>query len=190
MNDSSADITLLLQRWQGGDKGAEGDLMQAIYPLLHRLAGQRLRRGAAITLQATELVNEAYVKLLDQRRTSFNDRHHFLAIAAHVMRRIVIDHFRERDAQKRGGDVVVISLDDVDTSAQPLGGTIDLVELDRLLTALERVDARCVQVLELRYFAGLSIPDTALALGQSESTIKRDWQFARTWLHAQLRSTP
>ena len=186
MDAPAPEITLLLQRWQSGDKSAEAALMQAIYPLLHRLAAHRLRRDGAITWQATELVNEAYVKLLDQRRASFNDRTHFFAIAAHVMRRIVVDHFRERGAQKRGGDVALVSFDDIDTAAQPLGETIDLVELDRLLTALERIDPRCAQVVELRYFAGLSVPETALALGQSERTIKRSWQFARTWLHTQL----
>jgi RNA polymerase sigma factor (TIGR02999 family) len=186
MDAPTPDITVLLQRWQGGDKAAEGELMQAVYPLLHRLAAQRLRRGGAITWQATELVSEAYMKLLDQRRANFNDRTHFFAIAAHVMRRVMIDHFRERDARKRGGDVAVVSFEDVDTSAQPAGAGVDLVELDRLLTQLERINARCVQVVEMRYFAGLSVPETAVALGQSERTVKRAWQFARTWLHAQL----
>jgi RNA polymerase sigma factor (TIGR02999 family) len=186
MDAAGPDITLMLQRWQGGDKEAETALLQAIYPLLHAIAARRLRGGGTITWQATELVNEAYLKLLDQRRARFNDRGHFFAIAARVMRRVVVDHYRGREAQKRGGDVAVVSLHELESSAEPAASNLDLLELDRLLLELETIDARCAQVVELRYFAGLSVEETAQALDQSERTVKRDWQFARTWLQAQL----
>ena len=190
MNDEAGDITALLQRWQDGEKNAEAALVARIYPLLHRLAERRLRRSETMTWQPTELVNEAYVRLFEEQRVTFKNRAHFLAIAAHVMRRVVADHFRERHAQKRGGDVAVISLDDAGTDAAPAAATLNLVELDGLLDELADIDARCAQIVELRYFAGLTVPETSVALDLSERTVKRSWHFARAWLHNRLAAAP
>ena len=186
MTDPQSDITLLLQRWQRGDADAEADLMACLYPLLHRLAVQRLRRSGAMTWQPTELVNEIYVKLFEEQRVSYANRTHFLAIAARVMRRVVADHFRERAAGKRGGDVAMVSLDDAGDAAMPAAADIDLADLNRLLDELERIDLRSAEVVELRYFAGLSVPETSAAMNLSERTVKRTWQFARAWLHSRL----
>jgi RNA polymerase sigma factor (TIGR02999 family) len=185
MTDPPSDITLLLHRWQRGDADAEAELMASLYPLLHRLAVQRLRRSGAMTWQATELVNEIYVKLFEEQRVSYANRTHFLAIAARVMRRVVADHFRERAAQKRGGDVAMVSLDEAGDAAMA-GATVDLVDLNRLLDELEQIDIRSAEVVELRYFAGLSVPETSVAMNLSERTVKRTWQFARAWLHNRL----
>lgn len=185
MTDVRSDITLLLKRWQHGDTDAEADLMACLYPLLHRLAVQRLRRSGAMTWQPTELVNEIYVKLFEEQRVSYANRTHFLAIAARVMRRVVADHFRERAASKRGGDVAIVSLDEAGDAAMATT-TIDFVDLNRLLDELEQIDLRSAEVIELRYFAGLSVPETSVAMNLSERTVKRTWQFARAWLHNRL----
>lgn len=187
MIESSSDITLLLQRWRNGEKDAEAELIGRVYPLLHRLAAQRLRRSATMTWQPTELVNEVYFKLFEDQRAAFQNRAHFLAIAARVMRRVVADHFRERHAQKRGGDVAIVTLDDVDSeSVAAPSAHVDFVELDGLLNQLAIIDPRCAEIVELRYFAGLTVPEIGTALGLSERTIKRSWQFARAWLHTRL----
>lgn len=182
------DITLLLERWRDGDDEAEAELFRRIYPLLRRLALARLRRSGPLPWQPTDLVGEAYLKLFEQN-TDFRNRSHFLAIAARVMRRLVADQFREQLAVKRGGDVEMVSLDDTDsaglTHARSFG---DLVGLDHLLDELATIDARGAKVLELRYFAGMTVEETSAALDLSERTVKRSWQFARAWLHHRLEN--
>ena len=187
MSVEKGDITQLLQRWQQGEKGAESTVMSAIYPLLRRLASSRLRRSGTMTWQPTELIHEAYEKLLHQQRVSFQNRSHFMAIAAHVMRRVVADHYRLRHAQKRGGEIATISLDDaLAEQASHASVRIDLMDIDRLLGELEAIDSRAAEIVELRYFAGMSVEEASAVLQLSERTVKRSWQFARAWLHAQL----
>lgn len=183
------EITDLLQRWREGGKAAEDALVERIYPLLRRLAAARLRGRGPITWQPTDLVGEAYAKLFVDQRAHYQDRHHFLAIAARVMRRVLADHYRERHAQKRGGELDTISLDDADArvdapAAAPL--LVDLIEVDRLLDELAGIDPRGAQIVEMRYFGGLSVPEVGAAMDLSERTVKRSWQFARAWLHQRL----
>lgn len=183
------DITQLLHSWRTGDAGAETRLLEQIYPVLRRLAQQRLTRSGQLTLVATELANDAYFKLVEQREAPFQNRVHFFAIAAHVIRRLLVDHLRERSALKRGGDVVRVTLQagqDVASITPDLG---DALDLDNLLQRLERINTRAAKGVELRFFGGLTIEETAEALDISLPTAKRDWQFARAWLHGQL-TTP
>lgn len=185
MTDVPQDITQLLSGWRSGDPGAEARLIEQAYPVLRRLAQKRLSGSEAVTLAATELANEAYFKLVEQRDSSFQNRAHFYAIAAHVIRRLLIDHLRERMALKRGGDAMRVTLQSHE-DAVSVGDSVDALDLDRLLQRLERINARAGKLVELRYFGGLTIEETAQALGVSVPTAKRDWQFARAWLHEQL----
>lgn len=187
MHAADDDITLLLRDWRSGTQGAEAALVKRIYPLLRKLAASRLRRSETMTWQPTDLIGEVYGKLFGQQQTDFQNRGHFLAIAARVMRRVVADHFRERHAQKRGEGVQLVSLCDPDLDVVGAAHIqTDLVEMDRLLNELAAIDARCAQIVELRYFAGLTVPEVATALDLSERTVKRAWQFARAWLHERL----
>jgi RNA polymerase sigma factor (TIGR02999 family) len=186
MEAASEDITLLLRDWREGAAGAEAALVNRIYPVLRQLAASRLRRSETMTWQPTDLVGEAYAKLFGQQ-ADFQNRQHFFAIAARVMRRVVADHYRERHAQKRGDGVHVTSLLDGDRDAGGAGrDQADLVELDRLLDDLDAIDARGAEIVQLRYFAGLTVPEVATVLGISERTVKRSWHFARAWLHERL----
>ncbi|MGO1070477.1 ECF-type sigma factor [Lysobacter sp. CA199] len=180
------DITQLLQSWRDGDPDAETQLLEQIYPVLRRLAQQRLNRNGQLTLVATELANEAYFKLVEQRQATFQNRTHFYAIAAHVIRRLLVDHLRERSALKRGGDVLRVTLQAGHDIAAAAPDLADALDLDRLLQRLERIHARAAKGVELRYFGGLTIEETAETIGVSLPTAKRDWQFARAWLHDQL----
>ncbi len=145
------------------------------------MAGER----AGHSLQATALVNEAYLRLINAKDVPWQDRAHFLAVAARVMRRILVDHARSRHYQKRGGDAVRVTLDEALVVAREPDQ--DLVALDDALTALEAVDARKSQVVEMRFFGGLTIEETAEALEISRDTVKRDWNFAKLWLLRELR---
>lgn len=186
MAASGDDITVLLERWRRGDSGAEAALIERVYPVLRALSQQRLSRGGPITLVATELAHEAYLKLKDQRGDEFQNRGHFFAIAAHVIRRLIVDHQRERGAQKRGGDAVIVTLESAVDVAAPEHAGIDALDFDRMLTRLERIDARAAKLVELRFFAGLSIEEAAEVSGISPATTKRSWQFARAWLRDQI----
>jgi len=185
----SDEITALLHRWRnGGGKDDELALFTRLYPLLRQLAAHRLRRSAPMTWQPTDLIGEAYARLFPGQRTDFRNRQHFLAIAARVMRRVVADHFRERGADKRGGAQAPLSLDQLGAEADvaDVERVADLVEVDRLLDELSTVDPRAAEIVELRYFAGLTVPEVGDVLELSERTVKRSWQFARAWLHARL----
>jgi RNA polymerase sigma factor (TIGR02999 family) len=187
--DDPVDITDLLQRWRGGGgKDDELALFTRLYPLLRQLAAHRLRRSAPMTWQPTDLIGEAYARLFPGQRADFRNRQHFIAIAARVMRRVVADHFRERGADKRGGAQAPLSLDQLGAEADvaDVERLADLVEVDRLLDELSTVDARAAEIVELRYFAGLTVPEVGDVLDLSERTVKRSWQFARAWLHARL----
>ena len=188
-DDAPSRVTQLLRDWQGGDEAAGRDLAGVIYGELKRLAASRLKgERRDHTLQPTALVNEAWLKLADAR-VDWQNRAHFFGIAAITMRRILVDHARRRDAAKRGSGDVRVALDDVlDQLAGPLPDP-QLIALDTALTRLASLDARQARVVELRYFAGLSVEDTAAAIGVSTGTVKREWAAARAWLFDAIGAT-
>ena len=180
-----SDVSQLLEAWGGGDKTALERLMPLVYRELRYLARRQMRRERSNhSLQPTELVNEAYLRLVQQRAAQWQHRAQFFAVAASIMRRILVDHARRSHYQKRGGGAVRMSLDEVDlVSAAPAE---QIVALDGALEALEAVDQRKSQVVELRYFAGLSIEEIAHVLSVSPVTVKRDWALAKTWLYRHM----
>lgn len=179
------EVTRLLREWANGDDEAAGSLAELVYPELHRIAARHLRgerRGH--TLQPTALVNEAYLRLAKQPAHPWHDRTHFFAVAARIIRRILVDHARARRTIKRGAGGITIALSNTAAPVKPLD--VDVLDLDRALSSLERLDAQQSRVVELRYFAGLSIDETAAVLGISASSVKRDWVVAKTWLRRHL----
>ena len=178
-------ITHLLGRWQDGDPGAERELMELVYPDLRRLAGSRLSDRGRITLEATDLVHEAYLRLGAQR-SDWVSREQFFAIAARVMRRIVVDHLRSRSRQKRGGEAETVTLRTAALASGPR--SVDLMALEHALEELAAIDGEAVRIVEMRFFAGMSTDEIAVALGTSLSTVSRRWRFARAWLERELRS--
>ena len=180
-NGSRAHVTELLLAWGRGDRAALDDLVPIIHEELRRLARHQMRgERDNHTLQTTALVNEAFLRLVDLQRIRWQDRAHFLALSARLMRRILVDHARSRSYQKRGGGAANVTLDEA-LIASPERG-IDLVALDDALEDLARVDARKSQVVELRFFGGLSVEETAEALKVSPETVTRDWRLAKVWL--------
>jgi RNA polymerase sigma factor (TIGR02999 family) len=182
--DAAGDVSRLLQAWNRGDSGALDRLTPIVYGELRRLARRYLRgEHDGHSLQATALVNEAYVRLVDFTRIEWQNRAHFFAVSAQVMRRILVDHARRRNA-KRGRGQLHVSLDEaVVVAPQP---SLDLVALDDALKALARVDARKAQVVEMRFFGGLSVEESAEVLQVSPITIMRDWRTAKAWLHREV----
>ncbi len=181
------DITRLLQDLRSGDARAIDQLMPLLHDELRRLARSHLRRERPDhTLQPTALVHEAYLKLVGQSDASWENREQFFAVAAGMMRRILVDHARTRNRQKRGDGVIKVSLDESheQVAASPAH---DLVWLDEALEALARLDPRQARIVELRYFAGLSIRETAAALQISDATVGREWTTAKAWLFTRLR---
>lgn len=180
-----ADVTSLLVAWSEGDEDALTRLVPQVYAELHRLAHHYMRaERAGHTLQTTALVNEAYLRLVDTRRIRWESRAHFLGVAAQAMRRILVDAARTRAARKRGGGVSCVPLDEFPVAAPAHGEA--LVALDEALDALGRVDPRKGRVVELRYFGGLTIAETAAVLHVSAETVQRDWHVARVWLLREL----
>jgi RNA polymerase sigma factor (TIGR02999 family) len=182
--EAAANLTALLQAWQNGELDAGEQLTPVIYEDLRRLARRQLRReGAAATLSPTELVHESYLRLLGQSGT-FENRAHFFALAATLMRRILVDRARRRHALRRGGGVLPVPADESEGSTGPT--SLDVIALDRALNELAILDQRQARVVELHFFAGLSFAETASVLGTSEATIFREWRFARLWLLKRL----
>jgi len=176
------EVTQLLLQWSDGDKAALDKLMPLVYRELRRLASHYMRRERpAHTLQASALVNEVYLRLVDYRRMEWQNRAHFFAVAAQAMRRILVEHARSRQYAKRGGTAQRISLDDVAVLTHQQAA--ELVALDEALTTLEALDARKGRIVELRYIGGLSIEETAEILGISTATVERDWRSAKAWLY-------
>jgi RNA polymerase sigma factor (TIGR02999 family) len=174
-------VTELLLSWGRGDRSALDELVPIVHQELRRLARLQMRgERDNHTLQTTALVNEAFIRLVDLRRIRWQDRAHFLALSARLMRRILVDHARSRNYRKRGGGAVNVALDDSIDMSRERGA--DLVALDDALESLARVDPRKGQVVELRFFGGLSVDETAEALGISAETVLRDWRFAKVWL--------
>ena len=180
------EVTGLLLSWREGDAAALDRLMPLVYDELRRVARGHLRREApGHSLQATALVHEVFLRLVDADRLTPMSRTHFFAISARLMRQILVDHARRKRADKRGGGATVISLDEVAPAAAQTSG-VDVLALDEALDALSSFDARQCRVVELRFFAGLNIPETADALGISTATVEREWAMAKAWLHQRL----
>jgi RNA polymerase sigma factor (TIGR02999 family) len=178
-------VTELLTAWCAGDQSALAQLTPLVHDELHRLARRQMRNErAGHTLQTTAVVNEAYLRLVDLTRVRWQDRTHFFAMAARLMRHILVDYARKHASSKRGGNVYTVSLDKVAVASVEPG--TDLVALDEALHALALLDARKSQVVEMRFFGGLSVQETADALGVSPETVMRDWQFAKKWLLREL----
>jgi RNA polymerase sigma factor (TIGR02999 family) len=183
--DSRAQVTLLLRHAKDGDSHALDQLMPIVYDELRRLAAHYLRdEHAAATLQPTALVHEAYMRLVAQDMPEWECRSHFYGVAAHLMRQILVDHARRHRSQKRGGGVVPVPLEDVLAFAATRSD--DVIALDEALTRLAAVDERKCRVIELRFFAGLSVEETARALNVSVGTIGREQRLAEAWLHREL----
>ena len=180
------DVSTLLRAWSDGDQGAIQALTPIVYDELHRLARHHMRgERPGHSLQATALVNEAYMRLTNYTRMQWQDRAHFFAVSAQVMRRILVDYARRHNI-KRGGDVTHVSLDDVAIVAGGEGPETDLVALDEALIALAQIDRRKVQIVEMRFFGGLTVEETAAVLKLSTGTVKRDWRAAKAWLYREL----
>jgi len=180
------DVTLLLSALTRGDEDAAAKLIPVVYDELRRLAGSYMRREREDhTLQATALVHEAYLKLVEQRSVDWQSRAHFFGVAAQLMRRILVDHARGHLRQKRGGEQVKVSLDDVFVFAERQAD--EVLAVDDSLDALAKIDPRQARVVELRFFGGLSVEEAADVLGVSPKTVKREWSVAKAWLTADLK---
>ena len=185
MTSSPEQVTQWLIAWSSGDQTALDKLMPLVYDELHRLAHHYMsRERPGHTLQTTALVNEAYLRLIDQKSVSWQNRAHFFAVAAQVMRQILVDYARRRQVLKRGGQAVKVSLDEAAIVSQERGA--DLVALDDALTSLAAIDPRKSQIVELRFFGGLSVEETAEVLKVSPRTVMRQWSLAQAWLYREL----
>jgi RNA polymerase sigma factor (TIGR02999 family) len=183
--DGPNDITALLQAWNDGDEEAMSRLMLIVYTELRRIARRHLgRRQPGHTLESAALANEAYLKLIRAGGIRCENRVHFLALCSQIIRRILVDHARARGYAKRGGDAVRVPLDEVLLGARAHG--IEMLALNQALESLSKIDARKARVVELRYFGGLSVEETAEVLGISSETVKRDWKMAKVWLFGEL----
>ena len=181
----SHNISHLLKEWNAGDPEALDRLTPLVYEELRRQAARYLRRERpGHTLQTTALIHEAYLRLADAKDVQWQDRAHFFAIAANLMRRILVDHARRRDADKRGGSQVRVQLDEALALANE--SEVDLLAVDEALNRLAAIDPQQARVVELRFFSGLSVEETAAALGVSATTVKRDWRVARAWLRREI----
>ena len=168
------------------DRPIADDLVADVYAELRRVAGRYVRRERANSVQATELVHEAYLRLAHDKPVAFASRSHFVAIAAIAMRRLLIERARRRHAAKRGGDQIMVTLDDTLLAAGPSAEAIDLLALDDALSRLAELDQQQARIVELRFFGGLSVEETAEALSISPATVKREWAVARAWLRREL----
>ena len=185
------DVTVLLQAWAQGDEAALHELLPLVERELNRIARRCLfgeRAGGSVS--ATALVNEAFLRLVDLERIDWQDRTHFLSMAARLMRRVLVDHARARHAEKRGGDIVRVTFDELLLPGQEDSHAADVLTLDQALSALADLDARKAQVIELRFFGGLTVEETAAALDVSAKTVVRDWTFAKAWLQREMSKSP
>jgi len=185
MNQSPTDVTVLLEQLASGNQNALAELIPLVYDELRRLAAYYLRQERSDhTLQATALVHEAYLQLVGQRNVDWKNRNHFFGVAAHLMRRILLFHARQHCAAKRGGGARRISLDETAIFSQAQAE--EMVLLDELLTRLATLDPQQARIVELRFFAGLSVEETAEHLNISAATVKRDWAMAKAWLAREM----
>jgi len=184
---SDADITALLVDWNNGDKSAIDRLLPLVERELHRLAHSYVRReDPDHTLQTTALINETYLRLIDQRKVQWQNRAHFFGIAAQIMRRILLNYARDQNRMKRGGRTIHVSLSEA--MVMPAEKDRELIALNDALTRLEAIDERKSKVVELRYFGGLTVPEVAEVLKVSEITVMRDWAFAKAWLLREMQN--
>jgi len=188
-HEAPSQVTKLLRVWRGGDRAALDALLPLVYDELRRVAHHHLRNERPDhTLQSAALVNEAYFRLVGQDPPELESRTHFFAVAAQLMRQILVDYARRHRASKRGGGVCMLTLDDA--AAVPQRKNVDVVALDDALNTLAEVDPRQSRVVELRFFAGLSLEETSKVMGIATATVQRDWTAARAWLHREIsRST-
>ena len=185
-----AEITRILHEWQAGSREAFDRLVSIVYKELKVLAARQLaREWRHDRMQTTAVVNEAYVKLFGQRDVDWQNRGHFFAVAAQLMRRIVVDHARRQLREKHGGSAVSVELNEAIPSPAPVD-PLDTIALDRALQKLERLDPDQARIVELRFFAGLTVEETAAVVGVSPATVKREWAMAKTWLFRELTGTP
>jgi RNA polymerase sigma factor (TIGR02999 family) len=184
------EVTQLIGRAREGDRSAAEALFRAVYDDLHRIAARQVGRGEGGGHGSTSLVHEAYLRLAKPESLGVNDRSHFFAVAARAMRQIAVDHARERIAAKRGGGAAVLTLGAADAVAADDGRHDQLVALNEALDALEAADARLARLVELRFFAGMSLEEAGELLGLSPTTLKRDFRKARAFLHARLGAEP
>jgi RNA polymerase sigma-70 factor (ECF subfamily) len=183
-----ANVTGLLKAWSGGDLAARDQLVEVLYHELRRRAAARLRaERAGHVLQATALVHEAYLRLVDQKRAVWQNRAQFLGVASEMMRRILVDHARRRKMAKRSGQWAKVTI--TDALAGSGAPSIDVLNLDQAMGRLAEFDARKSHIAELRFFGGLSLEETSSVLNLSVATVERDWQAARAWLYAQMNGT-
>ena len=184
---SDADITALLVDWNNGDKSAMERLLPLVERELHRLAHSYMRReDPNHTLQTTALINETYLRLVDQRKVQWQNRAHFFGIAAQIMRRILLNYARDQNRLKRGGRAIHVSLSEA--LVMPAEKDREIIALNDALTRLEAIDERKSKVVELRYFGGLTVPEVAEVLKISEITVMRDWAFAKAWLSREMQN--
>jgi RNA polymerase sigma factor (TIGR02999 family) len=187
MSSSRSDLTALLSGASSGDQDALSALFSIVYDELRQVAAAALRRERPEhTLQPTALVHETFLRLADDSAIWWENRSHFLAIASKVMRRILVEHARGRNAQKRGSGEVKRSLHEIDVPMPSVPIDLDLVMLDEALARLAQLDARQARIVELRFFGGLTVEETAAVIGSSPRTVKRDWQVARAWLRREM----
>ena len=184
-SSSQQEVTVLLADWRGGDEGALEKLIPLVQPELHRLAHHYMsRERAGHTLQTTALLDEAYLLLVDRTKRNWQNRTHFVAVAAQLMRRIMVDHARERRSLKRGGGALKVTLDEA--AAVTETRSEELLALDDALERLAAQDPRKSQIVELRYFGGLTVEETAEFLKLSQRTVEREWNMAKAWLYRAL----
>lgn len=185
-------ITALLEDWKAGDRSVENALLRQVYPVLRALAQSQVRRNAGVlSLGATELAHEAYERLHRQQQVDWRNRDHFYAIAATVIRRVVVDYLRERSAEKRGGDLIFVGLDSLSNENFAVQDTmIEWLALDQALNDLAEADPECARVVEMRLFSGLGVEQIAEVTQTSTATVGRQWRFARAWLSERLDRNP
>jgi RNA polymerase sigma factor (TIGR02999 family) len=190
MESGGADVTRLLQEWRGGRQDALERLMPLVYEELHLIASRHMAREWRVgALQTTALVSEAYLKLVGQRDVDWQNRAHFFAIAATLMRRILVDNARRDRRARHGGGSMALPLDDLPALAQPSAiDAVDALALDTALRKLEAFDPDQARIVELRFFGGLTVEETAEVVGASASTVKREWALAKGWLYRELTS--
>jgi RNA polymerase sigma factor (TIGR02999 family) len=187
--EQSRDLTLLLNQMQHGDPAAREQAVELVYGELHRIAARELHRERpGHLLQTTALIHEAYLRLVGAETLQINNRMHFFAIASQQMRRILVDYARAKNAKRRGSGMLNVTLTGVSVSSKPRG--IDFLLLDEALRDLQEVDPRAAQIVELRYFGGHTDKEAAEALGISVPTVRRDWEFARSWLFDRMQGKP
>ena len=185
MTPASQEVSQLLRAWSEGDQSALEKLMPLVYEELRRMAKRHMdRQNPGHTLQTTALIHEAYLRLVDQKETRWQNRAHFFAVAARAMRHILVDYARARHAAKRGGAAVAVSLDEAGVASDER--VSEMVALDDALESLAAIDRRKCQVVELRYFGGLSVEETANVIGISAATVGREQRFAEAWLHKEI----